>query len=61
MVFRKCKDCTERRFNCHSYCEPYLAYKEKMKKVYELRRLNFDADIGPEIYLKSRDRRCERR
>ena len=55
MVFRKCKDCTERRFNCHSYCEPYLAYREKMKKVYELRRLNFDADIGPEIYLKTRE------
>ena len=29
MIFKKCKDCTDRRFNCHSYCEPYLAYREK--------------------------------
>lgn len=61
MIFKKCKDCTDRRFNCHSYCEPYLAYREKMQKVYEVRRLNVDADIGQAIYCKSKDRRCERK
>lgn len=61
MIFKKCKDCGERRVNCHSYCEPYLEYREKMKKVYEMRRLKVDADIGPAIYCNSKDRRCERK
>jgi hypothetical protein len=32
-----------------------------MEKIYELRRINAIADIGPEAYTKTRDRRCERK
>lgn len=31
-----CKDCCDRHFNCHSQCEKYLAFKDK---VAELNRL----------------------
>ena len=61
MGFKACKGCTKRRFNCHSHCEIYLDFKRKMEKTYELRRMNVIADVGPEMYLKTRDRRCERK
>lgn len=61
MIFKKCKDCTDRRFNCHSYCESYLAYREKMMKVYEKRKMNVAVDIGTTAYCKYRDRRGERK
>ena len=61
MIFKKCKDCTDRRFNCHSYCESYLSYREKMLKVYEKRKMNVAVDIGTTAYCKYKDRRCERR
>lgn len=61
MGFKACKGCTKRHFNCHSHCETYLDFKRKMEKTYELRRMNVIADVGPEAYMKTRDRRCERK
>ena len=61
MGFKACKGCTKRHFNCHSHCEIYLDFKRKMEKTYELRRMNVIADVGPEMYMKTRDRRCERK
>ena len=61
MGFKACKDCTKRHFNCHSHCDVYLSFKKKMEKIYELRRTNVIADVGPETYTKTRDRRCERK
>ena len=61
MGFKECKDCAKRHFNCHSRCEIYLDFKRKMEKIYELRRANVIADVGPEVYMKTRDRRCERK
>lgn len=61
MIFKKCKGCEDRRFNCHSYCQPYLEYREKMQKIYEMRRINVLVDVGQECYAKNKDRRGERR
>ena len=61
MGFKACKGCTKRHFNCHSHCKIYLDFKRKMEKTYELRRMNVIADVGPEMYIKTRDRRCERK
>ena len=50
-----------RRFNCHSQCELYLEFRRKMEKIYELRKINAVADVGPEAYTRTRDRRCQRK
>lgn len=61
MGYKACKGCVRRRVACHSYCEIYLEFKKKREKIYESRKINAIADIGPEAYIKSRDRRCERK
>lgn len=33
-----CKDCKERKFNCHSVCERYLEFTEYRKRLHEFNR-----------------------
>lgn len=57
---QKCKDCNDRRVNCHSYCEHYLLYREKKLKLYAQKRTEFECDTGYGAYYQQNDRRGER-
>lgn len=35
-----CKDCLERKLNCHSHCQLYKDFRDAMDKANELRRLD---------------------
>lgn len=37
MKDRKCINCDYREINCHTKCESYKKYKEKLKKIKESR------------------------
>ena len=38
-----CKDCTERKANCHSWCEKYTAWKREVQEVKGRGNYSFEA------------------
>ena len=40
-----CYECGDRHESCHSTCARYLAYREKVDKENELKRIKSDIDI----------------
>ena len=39
-----CKNCGDRHYKCHSECESYKLYREKIKRVSELRQKDAEQD-----------------
>lgn len=38
MIKGCCKDCQERKENCHMVCERYLAYQKRLEEIREKKR-----------------------
>ena len=59
-MFKHCKECRKRKFNCHSWCEKYLTFREKQLKSYEQKKLKVNLGISNGA-LQTNDRRSERK
>ena len=60
-MFKECKGCCERRFNCHSWCEKYLKFRQKQLAQYKQNKLRIDCGISGDAYSQTNDRRTERK
>jgi hypothetical protein len=60
-MFKECKGCCERRFNCHSWCEKYLKFRQKQLTQYKQNKLRIDCGINGDAYSQTNDRRTERK
>ena len=45
-----CRDCPDRKPNCHSTCEKYLKFREEREKVYKARQ---DYNDSMDFYIDS--------